>query len=45
MPVQRLYTQHTLKVEEDVRLVVLEHLGNQIHIHVLNVDFLGMVRR
>lgn len=30
----------TFKVEENVRLVVLEHLCDQFNIHVLNVDLL-----
>lgn len=31
----------TFEVEEDVGLVILEHLGDKLHIHVLDVDFLG----
>jgi hypothetical protein len=27
-------------MEEDIRLVVLEHLGNKLNVHILNVDFL-----
>ena len=30
-------------MEEDVGLVVLEHLGNQLDIHILDVDFLGII--
>jgi hypothetical protein len=30
-------------MEEDVWLVVLEHLGNQLDIHILDVDFLGII--
>lgn len=30
----------TFKMEEHVRPVVLEHLSNQLHVHVLNVDLL-----
>ena len=31
---------HTFEVKEHIWLIVLEHLRNQLHIHVLNVDFL-----
>lgn len=31
---------YTFKVEEDIRLVVLEHLRHKLNIHVLDVDFL-----
>jgi hypothetical protein len=31
---------HTFKVEEHIGLVVLEHLSDQLHIHVLNVHLL-----
>lgn len=31
---------HTLKMEQHIRLVVLEHLGNQFDIHVLDIDLL-----
>lgn len=27
-------------MEENIGLVVLEHLGNQLNVHVLNVDIL-----
>ena len=27
-------------MEEYIRLIVLEHLGDELHVHVLNVDFL-----
>lgn len=30
----------TLQVEQDVGLVVLEHLSDQLHVHVLDVDLL-----
>lgn len=30
----------TLQVEEDVGLVILEHLGHQLNIHVLDIDVL-----
>ena len=30
----------TLQVKKDVRLVVLEHLGHQLDVHVLDVDLL-----
>ena len=33
---------HTFQVEEDVGLVVLEHLRHQFHVHVLNVDVLHL---
>ena len=33
---------HTLKVEEHVGLVVLEHLGDELNVHVLDVDLLLM---
>ena len=39
---QNTYTakiQHT-KMEEYIGLVVLEHLGNQLNVHVLDVDLL-----
>jgi hypothetical protein len=32
--------EHTLEVEQNIRLVVLEHLSNKLYIHVLNVDVL-----
>ena len=31
-------------MEEYVRLVVLEHLGNQLNVHILDVDFLRIIR-
>lgn len=31
----------TLKVEQDIGLVVLEHLRDELDIHVLNVDLLA----
>jgi hypothetical protein len=31
-------------MEEYVRLVVLEHLGNQLDVHILDVDFLRIIR-
>lgn len=31
---------YTFKVEENIRLVVLEHLRDKLNIHVLDVDFL-----
>ena len=31
----------TFKVEENIRLVVLEHLRDQLDIHVLDVDLLS----
>lgn len=30
----------TFKMEEDIGLVVLEHLGDQLDVHILNVDLL-----
>lgn len=32
--------QLTFKVEENVRLIVFEHLGDQLNIHVVDIDFL-----
>ena len=34
----------TLKVEENVGLVVLEHLGDKLNVQVLDVDVLSHVR-
>lgn len=34
--------KRTLKVEQDIRLVVLEHLSDELDIHVLNVDLLNL---
>lgn len=31
---------HTLQMEEDIGLVVLEHLGDEFDVHVLDVDIL-----
>jgi hypothetical protein len=31
-------------MEEYVRLVVLEHLGNQFDVHILDVNFLRIIR-
>jgi hypothetical protein len=31
-------------MEKHVRLIVLEHLGNQLDVHVLDVDFLENVK-
>jgi hypothetical protein len=31
---------HTFEVEENVRLVIFEHLCHQLDIHVLDVNFL-----
>ncbi len=39
----RLLKCHTFEVEEHVRLVVLEHLCDELDIHVLDVDLLKMV--
>jgi hypothetical protein len=30
-------------MEEDVRLVVLEHLSHELCVHILNVDFLEVL--
>jgi hypothetical protein len=30
----------TFKVEQNIRLIVLEHLSDQLNIHVLNIDIL-----
>ena len=30
----------TFKMEQNIRLVVLEHLRHELNIHVLDVDFL-----
>ena len=30
-------------MEEDIALVVLPHLGNELHIHVLDIDLLLFV--
>lgn len=30
-------------MEEDIRLVVFEHLRNQLNVHVLDVDFLNLL--
>lgn len=32
--------RHTLQMEEDIGLVVLEHLGDEFDVHVLDVDIL-----
>ena len=32
----------TFQMEQDVRLVVFEHLSHKLNIHVLNVDFLDI---
>ena len=37
---ERLWRGRTFKMKENVGLVVLEHLRNQFHIHVLDVHFL-----
>lgn len=34
----------TFEMEKYVRLVVLEHLGNQLDIHILDVYFLWSIR-
>lgn len=36
------YTILTLKMEEHVGAVILEHLGDQLDVHVLDVDFLPL---
>lgn len=28
-------------MKEDVRLIVLEHLSNQLYVHILDIDVLG----
>jgi hypothetical protein len=33
----------TFKMEEDIGLVVLEHLGDQLDVHILNVDLLDAI--
>lgn len=43
-PVPSTGMLHTFKMEKNVGLVVLEHLGNKLNIHVLDVDFLSTVR-
>ena len=32
--------RHTFQVEQDVGLVILEHLSDELYIHVLDVDLL-----
>lgn len=34
---------HTFKVEEDIGLIVLEHLCHKLRIHVLDVDLLQVL--
>lgn len=31
---------HTLEMKKHIRSIVLEHLGNQFNVHVLDVDLL-----
>lgn len=35
--------RQTLKVEQDVRLVVFEHLSDELNVHVLDVDLLHVM--
>ena len=35
-----LFSKDTFKMEEDIGLVVFEHLSHQFDIHILKVDFL-----
>jgi hypothetical protein len=37
------HTEHTFEVEENVGLVVLEHLSHQLRVHVLDVDLLQIL--
>ncbi len=34
---------HTLEMEKHVRSIVLEHLGNQFNVHILDVDLLRIM--
>lgn len=36
----RSQSQLTFQVEEHIRLVVFEHLGDKLDIHIVNIDFL-----
>jgi hypothetical protein len=36
-------SRHTLEVEENIRLVVLEHLRHKLRIHILDVDLLKIL--
>ena len=36
----KLGSQQTFQVKENIGLVVLEHLGHELNVHVLDVDFL-----
>lgn len=38
-------TKQTFEVEEDIGLVVLEHLGYQLNIHILDIDLLNRYQR
>jgi len=31
---------HTLKMEENIGLVIFEHLSDELNIHILNIDVL-----
>lgn len=33
-------SQLTLKVKENIGLIVFEHLGDKLNVHIVNVDFL-----
>ena len=32
--------RRTFEMEQHVRSVIFEHLGNQLHIHILDIDLL-----
>jgi hypothetical protein len=38
-----LQDPNTFEMEQNIRLVVLEHLGNKLGVHVLDVDLLKVL--
>jgi hypothetical protein len=38
-----LHTERTFEMEENIGLVVLEHLSHQLRVHVLDVDLLQIL--
>jgi hypothetical protein len=38
-----LDAMHTFEMEEDVGLIILEHLSYKLRVHVLDVDFLEVL--
>jgi hypothetical protein len=41
--IEHIESWHTFKMEENIRLIVFEHLRHKLDVHILDIDFLQRV--